>query len=194
MGDDTGDEGPEGVADETDRGRLERLIVADLRELTSESDWVARTFAEQNQLSANEFRALLFVMIAETKGMRLTAGDLRKQMGLSGAAITYLVERMAEIGHLRREADPTDRRKVILRYDERGLAIARAFFAKLAAHNHGAMADLADADLVAAHRALGAMVGAMQNFRTEIAVQANPGPAWLPRGQGRAAPSAAPRR
>ena len=181
MGEGTGDDGPEGVADETDRGRLERLIIADLRELTSQSDWVARSFAEQNQLSTNEFRALLFVMIAETKGVRLTAGDLRKQMGLSGAAITYLVERMAEIGHLRREADPTDRRKVILRYDERGLAVARA-------------ADLADADLVAAHRAFGAMVGAMQNFRTEIAVQANPGPAWLPRGQGRAAPSAAPRR
>ncbi|BBZ26434.1 hypothetical protein MMAD_07290 [Mycolicibacterium madagascariense] len=169
--DDVGGDGSERVGDEGDRARLERLIIADLRELTSESNWVARTFAEQNQLSANEFRALLFVMLAETNGVRLTAGELRKQMGLSGAAITYLVVRMTGIHHLRREVDPTDRRKVILRYDERGLAVARAFFAKLAAHNHGAMADLADADLVAAHRTFGAMVSAMQNFRTEIAVR-----------------------
>ena len=36
-------------------------------------------------------------------GTPLTAGDLRRQMGVSGAAITYLVERMVETGHLRRE-------------------------------------------------------------------------------------------
>ena len=58
----------EGAATECVRRQLERLIAADLRELTSESDWIARTFAEQNKLSANEFRALLFVMIAETAG------------------------------------------------------------------------------------------------------------------------------
>jgi DNA-binding MarR family transcriptional regulator len=159
-------------SDDLDRvgGRLEleRLIGADLRELTSESDWIARAFAEQNDVSANEFRALLFVMIAETKGVRLTAGELRKQMGLSGAAITYLVERMTEIGHLRRETDPTDRRKVILRYGERGKEVARSFFMRLGQHNHGAMADLADSDLEAAHRTFGAMVDAMKSFRADL--------------------------
>jgi DNA-binding MarR family transcriptional regulator len=156
----------------TDRLQLERLIGADLRELTSQSDWIARTFAEQNKVSANEFRALLFVMIAETSGVRLTAGDLRKQMGLSGAAITYLVERMAEVGHLRRETDPTDRRKVILRYGEHGLEIARTFFMQLGQHNHGAMADLPDADLQAAHRTFTAMVVAMQDFRATLVAPA----------------------
>ena len=156
----------------TDRLQLERLIGADLRELTSESDRIARTFADQNNVSANEFRALLFVMIAETKDVRLTAGDLRKQMGLSGAAITYLVERMVEIGHLRRETDPTDRRKVILRYDEPGMEIARTFFMKLGQHNHGAMSELPDSDLEAAHRTFMAMVGAMTNFRAEIGASA----------------------
>jgi DNA-binding MarR family transcriptional regulator len=58
-------------------------------------------------LSPNEFRALQFVMIAEAQGIPLTAGELRRQMGLSGAAITYLVERMTETGHLRRETDPS---------------------------------------------------------------------------------------
>ncbi|MBJ7339960.1 MarR family winged helix-turn-helix transcriptional regulator [Mycolicibacterium sp.] len=152
-----------------DRRALERLIGADMRELTSESDAISRAFAEQNDVSANEFRALLFVMIAETRGVRMTAGDLRKQMGLSGAAITYLVERMTEVGHLRREGDPADRRKVILRYGEHGMELARAFFTNLAQHNHGAMADLPDSDLEAAHRTFAAMVEAMKGFRADLA-------------------------
>lgn len=153
----------------TDRHHLEQVIGDDLRELTSESDWIARDFAERNNLSANEFRALLFVMIAETQGIRLTAGELRRQMSLSGAAITYLVERMVATGHLRREADPGDRRKVILRYGEHGMTMARTFFTSLAQHNHGAMAELSDSDLEAAHRAFAAMVGGMRGFRAGLA-------------------------
>jgi DNA-binding MarR family transcriptional regulator len=137
-----------------DRLRLEQLIGADLRSLTSESDWIARTFAERNNVSANEFRALLFVMIAETNGVRLTAGDLRRQM--------------SEVGHLRRETDPSDRRKVILRYGEHGMEVARTFFSRLAQHNHGAMAELPDSDLEAAHRTFDAVVGAMRGFRAEL--------------------------
>ncbi|TPG29915.1 MarR family transcriptional regulator [Mycobacterium hodleri] len=152
-----------------DRLALEQLIGADIRELTSESDSISRAFAEQNKVSANEFRALLFVMISETRGVRMTAGDLRKQMGLSGAAITYLVERMVDVGHLRREADPADRRKVILRYGDRGMDLAREFFTGLARHHHGAMADLPSSDLEAAHRTFAAMVGAMREFRSDMA-------------------------
>jgi DNA-binding MarR family transcriptional regulator len=149
------------------RARLERILGADLRELTSESDWIVRSFAEQNDLSANEFRALLFVMIAEAKGLRLTAGELRRQMSLSGAAITYLVERMTADGHLRRETDLADRRKVILRHSDHGRDVARAFFTRLAQHNHVALAALPDADLEAAHRTFSAMVEAMKDFRVQ---------------------------
>lgn len=159
----------DGTGRASDRHHLERLIGSDLRELTSESDWISRTFAAQNNVSANEFRALLFVMIAERSGIRLTAGDLRTQMGLSGAAITYLVERMAETGHLRRERDPADRRKVILRYGEHGMEVARTFFSSLAERNHGAMAELPDSDLEAAHRTFAAIVGAMKGFRADLA-------------------------
>lgn len=151
------------------RTRLERRIGTDLRELTSEADWIARSFSAQNDVSANEFRALLFVMLAEGSGVQLTAGDLRKQMGLSGAAITYLVERMADNGHLRRETDPSDRRKVILRYGQHGMSIALEFFSRLSKHNEQAMAHLPDDDLEAAHRVFGAMVEAMRSFRDDLA-------------------------
>lgn len=136
--------------------------------MTSEADWITRAFAAQNNLTANDFRALLFVMMAETAGTQLTAGELRRQMGLSGAAITYLVERMTESGHIRREADPKDRRKVILRYADHGLQIALTFFQKLAEHNQRALAELPDSDLLAAHRTFSALATAMHDFRAEL--------------------------
>ena len=161
------------------RAQLERRMGADLRELTSESDWISRSFAEQNHVSANEFRALLFVMLAERTGVHLTAGDLRKQMGLSGAAITYLVDRMVDNGHLRRETDPSDRRKVILRYGQQGMSVAMEFFSRLSQHNEQAMAHLPDDDLEAAHRVFGALITGMRNFREDLAAPAgadvNPG-------------------
>jgi MarR family transcriptional regulator, organic hydroperoxide resistance regulator len=160
-----------------DRAQLEQRLGTELRELTSESDQIVRAFADQNNVSANEFRALLFVMIGEDSGALLTAGDLRKQMKLSGAAITYLVERMVDTGHLRRETDPRDRRKVILRYGERGMGVALQFFSQLFAHNRRAMANLSDEDLEAAHRAMSAMVDGMRAFRAEVAA---PTPSDLP--------------
>jgi DNA-binding MarR family transcriptional regulator len=98
----------------------------------------------------------------------MTAGELRRNMGLSGAAISYLVERMAENGHLRREVDTTDRRKVILRYGDHGMSVAREFFTGLGEHCHDALADLPDDDLHAAHRTFTALVSGMRTYRAEL--------------------------
>jgi DNA-binding MarR family transcriptional regulator len=98
----------------------------------------------------------------------LTAGDLRKRMGMSGAAITYLVERMIASGHLHRESDPADRRKVILRVADHGMDVARSFFTPLGEQTRAALAGLPDADLAAAHRTFAALVDAMRAFRAEL--------------------------
>jgi DNA-binding MarR family transcriptional regulator len=107
-------------------------------------------------------------MVAETAGSPLTAGELRKRMGMSGAAITYLVERMIASGHVRRGTDPADRRKVILRYADHGMTVARAFFTPLAEHTRRALTDLPDEDLAAAHRTFAALIEAMRTFRAEL--------------------------
>jgi DNA-binding MarR family transcriptional regulator len=151
-----------------DRADLEAAIAADVRAMTAESDEIGRHFASRHDVAANDFRALLYVMVAETAGSPLTAGDLRKRMGTSGAAITYLVERMIASGHLRRESDPADRRKVILRVADHGKDVARGFFTPLADHNRQALADLPDRDLAAAHRTFTALIGAMRAFRDEL--------------------------
>jgi DNA-binding MarR family transcriptional regulator len=151
-----------------DRDALESMIAADVRAMNAESDQIGRHFAGRHDVAANDFRALLHVMVAETAGTPLTAGELRKRMGMSGAAITYLVERMIASGHLRRESDPADRRKVILRVADHGMEVARAFFTPLAEQTRLALAVLSDAELRAAHRTFTALIGAMHAFRFQL--------------------------
>ncbi|HME74176.1 MAG TPA: MarR family winged helix-turn-helix transcriptional regulator [Mycobacterium sp.] len=152
-----------------DRAALESQISADLRVLTAESEQIGRVFAVAHDVRPTDFRALLHVMVAETTGRPITSGELRQRMGLSGAAITYLVDRMMASGHVTRQSDPGDRRKVILRYSESGLDTARAFFAPLGLHTRTAMADLSDADLAAAHRVFTSLIEAMRQYQGELA-------------------------
>ncbi|AFM15271.1 transcriptional regulator [Mycolicibacterium chubuense NBB4] len=157
---------------DAERAALEAAIAGDVRALTAESDQIGYHFAGLHSLTANDFRALLAVTVAENAGRPLTAGELRTRMGMSGAAITYLVERMIASGHLLRDSDPADRRKVKLRVADHGMDVAREFFTPLAAHTRTALAGLPDSDLAAAHRVFTALVGAMGAFRTELDVSA----------------------
>jgi DNA-binding MarR family transcriptional regulator len=155
------------------RDDLESMIAADMRALNAESEHLGRHFAGRHDVAVNDFRALLHVMVAETAGKPLTAGDLRKRMGMSGAAITYMVERLIASGHLVRESDPADRRKVILRVADHGMTVARSFFTPLGERTSEALADLPDADLAAAHRTFIALIDAMQGFRAQLDEIAN---------------------
>ena len=144
---------------------------ADMRAVTAQSDRLGRYFARQNDVSGNDFHALLHVMVAETAGTPLTMAQLRQRMDVSPAAITYLVDRMIDAGHVRRESDPADRRKALLRYENSGMELAHAFFAPLGVHVRSALAELPDNDLMAAHRVFSALIDAMSTFEGEVVAQ-----------------------
>lgn len=152
------------------RAELERSLSADLREITAQSDRIGRHFARLHDVSNGDFQALLHIMVAETAGSPLTLAQLRQRVDMSAAAITYLVDRMINSGHIRREADPDDRRKWLLRYEDHGMNVARAFFTPLGAHLHATLEDLDDNDLCAAHRVFAAMIAAMSTFEDELRV------------------------
>jgi DNA-binding MarR family transcriptional regulator len=150
------------------RAELEKLMSADVRAVTAQSDRIGRYFARQNEVSGNDFHALLHVMVAETAGKPLTMAQLRQRMDVSPAAITYLVDRMIEAGHVRREPDPGDRRKALLRYEQSGMDLAHGFFTPLGAHLRAELADLPDKELLAAHRVMVGMIAAMSTFEAEL--------------------------
>ena len=150
------------------RSELEKLMVADLRAMTARSDRVGRYFARQHHLHSSDPQALLHIMVAETAGEPLNSTQLRERMDISNAAITYLVDRVVSAGHIRREADPSDRRKSLLRLESHAMALGREFFGPLGAHIHSAVSDLSDDDLRAAHCVLSAMIAAMSTFEDEL--------------------------
>ncbi|WP_077090202.1 MarR family winged helix-turn-helix transcriptional regulator [Mycobacterium rhizamassiliense] len=150
------------------RAELEKQLSADIRAITARSDRVGRHFARVNEVSSGDFHALLHIMVSETAGAPLTLAQLRQRMNVSSAAITYLVDRMIEAGHIRREPDPADRRKWLLRYEESGMTMAHSFFRPLGAQMSAAMTDLSDKDLAAAHRVFTAMIDAMTTFEDEL--------------------------
>ncbi|PXX56334.1 MarR family transcriptional regulator [Nocardia tenerifensis] len=143
------------------RAALESDIAADIRALSAITDQVGHVFARLNNLRPNDFRALMHVATAEYAGRPLTPGQLGRLMGISSPAVTYLVERMIQSGHLRRAVDDTDRRRVILYHDEQGMNAARAFFIPVGARTTAAMAEFPDADLAAAHRVLTAVIASL---------------------------------
>ena len=150
------------------RDDVEALIVSDVQALSAESDELSRAFCARHDLSANDFRALLHVLVSERDGDPLTQSELGRRIGVSGAAITYLVDRMVQSGHLTREAHPSDRRKVLLRYADHGSAVARSFFTPLGGHTRASLDEFSATELGTAHRVLTALIGSMRAFNADL--------------------------
>lgn len=147
---------------DVDRSAL-RKIVFTTRALLSESERVAQGFASSHGLSINDFRALLHIVVAENDGAPLMASDVRKRLNVSAGAVTYIIDRLAEAGHVSRQTDSSDRRKVILRYTDQGYRLAKSYFTPMAGHFRDALTSFEDTDLETADRVLGALLDVMRN-------------------------------
>lgn len=154
-----------------DRSGLETQVGFDLRALNADTNRLERLFANLHNVSNNDLDALRHIIVSETAGTPLSSGELREHLGVSAAAVTYLVDRMIEGGHVRRDSDPSDRRRVILRYSEHGSKVAQEFFRPMRAHTQRAMADFSDEELGTTHRVLAAMSCAMKSYYDEVVAQ-----------------------
>jgi DNA-binding MarR family transcriptional regulator len=80
-----------------------------------------REFAARDELFHDAVARKLGLHPTDEKVLRLlgqravTAGDLASYMGLTGAAVTALVDRLESLGYVRRERDGDDRRRVNIR-------------------------------------------------------------------------------
>lgn len=83
--------------------------------------------ARTRGLSAADHKAL---GIIERQGP-MTAGDLARRTGLSPGAVTGLVDRLAAGGHVVREGDPSDRRRILIRASGEATAEIRRALADL---------------------------------------------------------------
>ncbi|WP_432502933.1 MarR family winged helix-turn-helix transcriptional regulator [Kineococcus arenarius] len=152
---------------DTPRERLQAEVLDLVRDLGVQAQRVADDFAGSRGLHPTDMRALLHVMRREGEDDPMTTGELATALGLTSGAATGVVDRLERAGHLRRERDTTDRRKVHLRFGEHGAAVAVEFFGPLGRRSDELMTRYDDAELEVVRRFLGDMTAALRAHRDD---------------------------
>jgi DNA-binding transcriptional ArsR family regulator len=100
------------------RRRLEGEFLLALRRAGSVMQLLGAAAAEQIGINVTDLNCLNILAL---RG-RMTAGELARATGLTTASITGVLDRLEEARFVRREKDPSDRRRVVVRLDsERGM-------------------------------------------------------------------------
>jgi DNA-binding MarR family transcriptional regulator len=108
-----------------ERARLAEQFGAGVRRTGSLFQLMGQAAADRIGINATDLNCL---NILSFRG-EMTAGELARETGLTTASITGVTDRLEEAGFVRRERDPRDRRRVVIRLVlEKGLAeVARVF-------------------------------------------------------------------
>ncbi|WP_238018168.1 MarR family transcriptional regulator [Dactylosporangium sp. AC04546] len=152
----------------TERAQLNSDIVHALHHYSGHAQQIGDRFAALHHLGATDLQALMLILEAEREGRPLTPGALGAELNFSSGAVTGLIDRLEGGGHVYRDRDPGDRRKVLLRYAEPAAAMARSFFAPIARRAEGVLDQFSEAELRTVHRFLTAMSAAMREHRDEL--------------------------
>jgi DNA-binding MarR family transcriptional regulator len=121
-----------GTGDSPDRARrrLESEFLLAIRRAGSVMQLLGAASAERIGINVTDLNCLNILAL----GGRMTAGELARATGLTTASITGVLDRLEEAGFVRRERDPHDRRRVIVRLDAaRGLRDVAPVFAPVIA-------------------------------------------------------------
>jgi DNA-binding MarR family transcriptional regulator len=115
-------------------------IIHALRAVTVGLNLFAARFAQDNGLHPTDLRAIINLLDAERAGRPATPGWLGESLRLNSASVTALVDRLERLGHVRRDRDPADRRRVLLTVTPEAKRLGWAFFGPLLAR----LVDIAD--------------------------------------------------
>lgn len=106
----------------------------------------------------------------------ITPGELSAELGLSPSAASNVLERLEEAGHLTRERDPSDRRKVRLQVTDNAVHEVIANFAPLFDAVEAAVNGMPDDQQQAVVSYLDAVVTAMEDLISELKSRSNTTP------------------
>lgn len=135
---------PAGVAPERARRRIESEFLLAVRRAGSVMQLLGAASAERIGINVTDLNCLNILALSR----RMTAGELARETGLTTASITGALDRLEEAGFVRRERDPHDRRRVIVRLDaERGLRDVAPVFAPVIAAWRAVAARYTDEEL-----------------------------------------------
>src|SRR6476469_5432871 len=110
--------------DESDRGPLREALDRASRQLTNQNGIYTDAVAAKLVLNRTDLDCLSIVHLAGSA----TAGELAEITGLTTGAVTGVIDRLVQAGYVRRDADPEDRRRVIVRaVPDKGRAVGELF-------------------------------------------------------------------
>ncbi|MEU5841726.1 MarR family transcriptional regulator [Rhodococcus sp. NPDC047139] len=141
-------------------------MVHRLRALTLQLDLLGAEFAQEHGLHPTDLRALIGLLDRERAGELATPGWLAEHLRLNTASVTALVDRLEKAGHVQRDRDSKDRRRVILRVTPAAEKLGWDFFGPLIAQASDALETFSAARLDAVRDFLVAMTAAVESARS----------------------------
>ncbi|MFR9801215.1 MarR family winged helix-turn-helix transcriptional regulator [Pseudonocardia sp. RS010] len=125
-----------------------------LHRLGADTTRLVEVFARTKSLRASDVEALLAVRSGEEQDEPVTPGVLSQGLMLTSGAVTGLVDRLVRAGHVVREPDESDRRRVRLRTTPAGADVALEFDALLGACTDGAARGFGAGEMATVERFL----------------------------------------
>ncbi|HST64779.1 MAG TPA: MarR family transcriptional regulator [Mycobacteriales bacterium] len=125
-----------------------------LRATTVQLQLQAARFGAAHGLHPTDVRALIALLDAVRAQRPATPGYLVAELGLNSASVTALVDRLERLGHVRRERDPADRRRVLLVVSDQATELGWAWFGPLIDAMLVALRSFSAEDLSAVRRFL----------------------------------------
>jgi DNA-binding MarR family transcriptional regulator len=116
------------MAKERNTDSLVYGLMTATRKLTRSSLMLQSAIAEKMNLNPTDAECIDFLMEMGPS----TAGDLAKVTRLTTGAITSVIDRLEKAGFVKRESDPEDRRKVIIRFIPKKHKKAKQHYAAMA--------------------------------------------------------------
>jgi DNA-binding MarR family transcriptional regulator len=157
---------------DAERAEVVDDLIDALRLFTVESDVFVDVFARAHRLSRNDLNAVMWISQGSRTGRPITSGELAARLGLGAPATTGLVDRLENAGHVRRERDPHDRRKVTIVMQPQALQLAMDFFVPLGRLMHDTVADIGTEELRRVTTVIRRMITAVTTARNAAATAA----------------------
>ena len=104
-------ESPTTGAGPPERTELEVAFATAMRRTGSLMQLMGQAAADRIGINSTDLNCLNILSFSG----HMTAGELAKATGLTTASITGVIDRLEEVGFVRRERDPHDRRRVVVR-------------------------------------------------------------------------------
>ncbi|KUK47393.1 MAG: Transcriptional regulator, MarR family [Actinobacteria bacterium 66_15] len=144
---------------ETIRERDEREIARGLHAVNEELHKVNLSAWLQLGLPAAQLKALVAIASGDGRSITGLAGEL----GIGEPAASQVVEQLVRRGYVSRDADPGDRRRVVVTTTEQGSELVSGLRQGRREHVHQWLGSLDDDDVHALARGLGALAQAARN-------------------------------